>query len=350
MKNKGKILMLLFVLCATTLVSAQTVEEFRIKNLGNSKKQLTKKPKKVFVNDFTVHFQFYNQKVKESKGGMFNKVLSGDAKAQLFVGLDKLTENDFKQITDSLFTDFKTQLQAKGYEILDNSTLSNIDALKDREQIKDYPVVYDEYAGIATVHPSNCTFFDYKESKLKPNYLSKISKDLDDAVVSNVELFVFFVEDKNSWSVKNKSANIKIDTQLRIVSYDHVMAVNEKKISKLQALTIGKKKQKTIFAESKVEFVCGRNSIGGSAEISYLGTLKDDVVIDGAFQAGTFNSKAKTYTDNLGKETVFGKVYETKNTSASTTGIIPVDVDKYKKGVFDGASLFLKKHIDNAIE
>ncbi|MCO6175436.1 hypothetical protein NHF50_10315 [Flavobacterium sp. NRK F10] len=343
---------MLFVisLLLVTSINSQTISEFKIKDRSTGTNQLKKKPKKIFVNDFVVHYQFYNQKEKTSKGGMLGNVLKGDAKSKLFLGLDNLTEQDFKDITDELFSDFKSQLDQKGYEFVDGKNYENTDAFKGRERIENYPVDYNVFPGVASVHPSDYAFYSSNENFLKMNYSSKLSKDLEDAVVANVTLFVFFIEDKNSWSQKNKSANIKVETQLRIVAYDNVKAINEKEVSKLRALTIGKKKQVDISAQSQIEFTCGRNPIGGSPDVSYIGNLKNDITIEGAFVNTTIKNEAKNDEDYIGTETAFGKVYRAQNITVANSYILPVDAEEYKKGVVKGGKAFIKAHIQNILD
>lgn len=349
MKSAIQKLCVCFFILGLLQTQAQTISEVKIKKMGGTK-QLKNKPKKVFVNDFVIHFQFYNQKEKTSKGGMLNNVLKGDAKSKLFLGLDNLTENDFTQITDSIFSQFKSEFIANGYEFIDGKQYENTDAFKGRERQENVAVAYDIFPGVASVHPSNYPFYSSNENFLKMNYGSKLSKDLDDAVVANVELFVFFIEDKNSWAQRNKSANIKVETQLRIVAYDNVKAVNEKQVSKLQALTIGKKKQVDIPAQSQIDITCGRNPIGGSPDVSYIGNIKNDITIDGALTTQTIKSEANNDEDYIGTETAFGKVYRAQNITVENSYILPVDVQKYRAGVIKGGNAFLKTHIDEILD
>ncbi|WP_338376280.1 hypothetical protein [uncultured Flavobacterium sp.] len=348
MKSVVQYLLIVVFIISVFPSNAQTVGEVKIKTFGGTK-QLKNKPKKVFVNDFVIHFQFYNQKEKTSKGGMLNNVLKGDAKSKLFLGLDNLTEQNFKEITDSIFSQFKSEFIADGYEFIDGKQYENTDAFKGRERQENVAVEYDIFPGVASVRPSNYPFYSSNENFIKMNYGSKLSKDLDDAVVANVELFVFFIEDKNSWAQRNKSANIKVETQLRIVAYDHIKAINEKKVSKLQALTIGKKKQVDIFAQSQIDITCGRNPIGGSPDVSYIGNIKNDIVIEGALETQTIKSEAKNDEDYIGTETAFGKVYRAQNVTVENSLILPVDVEKYKAGVIKGGNAFLKNHINEIL-
>lgn len=328
---------------------SQDISEVKCKSQGGTGK-LKGKPKKVFVNNFVVHYQFYNKKQKSSSGGFANGVLKGSSKAEMFVGLDNLTEKDFQEVTNRIFDNFKQDFKNKGYEIIDANTLSGVKALEGREKMQYSAAMYDQYPGVMSVSPSNHTFYSYTESVFKPNYASNLSKDLDNAVVANVELFVFFVEDENSWAKKNTKSEIKVDTQLRLVSYDHVRAVNEEKVSKLRALTLGKKKDEVMFAQCKVELICGRAPIGGSAEVAFIGTLKDDVQVNGAYEAEKVSSYAKSHEDNLGIETAIGRTYSTIDTKASTALVIDVDVEKYKKGVAMASNAFIDCQISEFLK
>ena len=186
MKNIYFTVVVCFLLYFSTNSYAQTVSEAKTKDRSVGTKQLKDKPKKVFVNDFVVHYQFYNQKEKSSKGGLMGSVLKGDAKSKLFLGLDNLTEQDFIDITNNLFADFQSQLQAKGYSFLDGKAFENTDALKGRERIENYPVAYTIFPGVASVHPSNYAFYSSNENFFKMNYGSKLSKDLDDAFTHHI--------------------------------------------------------------------------------------------------------------------------------------------------------------------
>lgn len=345
MKKLYSIVLFCTIFLIAQSVQSQSIGEVECKSQGGTGK-LKGKPKKVFVNGFTVHYQFYNKKVKSSKGGFADGILKGSSKADMFLGLDNLTEQDFQDVTNELFNNFKSEFEAKGYEIMSGEGLENVGALEGRSPVKVTSVMYDKYSGVVSVMPSDHLFYTDNSSVFKPNYTSKLSKDLGDAVVANIELFVFFVEDKNSWARKNTKSEIKVETQLRLVAYDNIKAVNEKKISKFRAATIGKSKQVDIFAQSKVELICGRAPIGGSAEVAFTGTLKNDVKINDAYEAEKVSSYAKTDYDNRGMETAFGKSFSTTNTEASTSLVIDVDVEKYKKAVEMAGDSFIKCQID----
>ena len=107
---------------------------------------------------------------------------------------------------------------------------------------------------------------------------------------------------------------------------------------------------KNIPAQSQIEFTCGRNPIGGSPDVNYVGNLKNDITIDGAFVNTTIKNDAKNDEDYIGTNTAFGKVYRANNITVANSYILPVDVEKYKKGVLKGGSAFIKSHIENMLD
>src|SRR5690606_3070192 len=164
-----------------------------------------------------------------------------------------------------------------------------------------------------TVYPQNVGFF-YNEKGSGTN-TTKLSKELNDAAVARIDLYVEFVETKGS----NKSgigANVVAKTNLVLSDHNTI-----------------------------AHFIVGRNKIGGSPLGEYQGVLKKDLDIDGVIKEEKITNYVDSDYDNWGKSTAFGTVYSAKNKAVSKAAIVPADADKYEKGVELAIDTFLSHHI-----
>ena len=110
-------------------------------------------------------------------------------------------------------------------------------------------------------------------------------------------------------------------------------------------ITASKNKEFTATARTAIDFVAGRNKIGGSALGTYTGVLKKDLTISGVVSQEKVQAYAKTQNDYLGVETAFGKMYRTEDIAVENTAIIKADAGKYENGVEQALQTFLKHHV-----
>lgn len=114
---KAKIL-LLFVVASVWSAQAQTLGEFKPKDVSHGLGKL-KNASKIYISNFTVNYQIYNEKQKFKQGGsMMGGGYRGDAKAEASVGLTGLTEADVQQITDKLYQDFLARIKEKNLQVI----------------------------------------------------------------------------------------------------------------------------------------------------------------------------------------------------------------------------------------
>ena len=338
-----------FLFFSCIAMQAQELGDFKPKDDTFGMGKLSEKKKKIFISNFNVNYQLYNEKQKTQKGGSLfrDKGVKGDATAELSVGLANLTEADFTTTTDALYQDFLSMLKTQGFEIITADQAASIESYKGWTKASG-PFVRESMPGLLQSVPTGYSFF-YEEKSAIGSYLSekfsgnmnlpqKISKDLDDAVVASVDLYVFFMKD--TYAFQGGSANIKIKTALSLVANEVVAAKSEDKS------LFFRKEVEYVTGSSQINFVCGKYKIGGGAETVYTGGLKKDLTIGGVIEEKKMQSFAKGNVDFVGTDTYYGKVYSAANKKVSQTSVIPVDVPKYKEGVKQAGIKFMQYHLD----
>lgn len=313
---KTKLLLPIVILMGISFTKAQTLGEFKPGKAGPVSLEKPKfDNKNVYIADFAVHYQVYSEKTATKKGGsgIYGAVM-GAAKASLAVGLD-ISEGTLQRITDDAYAQFITDLKAKGFSIMKADEAKSTDFYKGYQYSTNLNISPSNIREDAViVHPQNVGFF-YKEKGLIEN-TTKLSKELNDAAVIRVDLYVEFVKTTGS----NKSgigANVVAKTNL-VLSLDNTIA----------------------------HFIVGRNRIGGSPLAEYQGVLKKDLDIDGVIKEEKITNYVASDYDNWGTKTAFGTLYSAKNRATAKAAIVPADVQKYEKGVEQAIDVFLKYHLN----
>lgn len=313
---KTQLLLSMAVLMGISTVNAQTLGDFKPGKAGPVSLEKPKfDNKNVYIADFAVHYQVYSEKSASKKGGsgIFGAVM-GAAKASLAVGLD-IPEATLQHITNDAYAQFVADLKAKGFNVMKADEAKNTEFYKDYQysaNLKMSP--YNKVEGTLTVHPQNVGFF-YKEKGATEN-TTKLSKELQDAAVVRVELYVEFVKASGS-SKSGTGANVVAKTNL-VLSEDNTIA----------------------------HFIVGRNKIGGSPLAEYQGVLKKDLDVDGVIKEEKITNYVASDYDNWGTKTAFGTLYTAKNKATAKAAIVPADADKYKTGVEQAIDVFLKHHLN----
>ena len=349
MKTKSFFLALFLSLFFFSTLQAQELGEFKPKDDTFGLGKLKTKSKKIYISNFTMNFQLFNEKEKKKSGGALfrDKGVKGDATAELTVGLGSLSETDFQTITNSLYVDFIDQLKAKGFEIISAAEAGKTQTYENFTKASGPFVKVSETPGIITAAPTGFDFYYMDRTKAGKAIAAKfatldktaqnLSKDLDDAIVVAVDLYVFFMKDV--YAFQGNAANIKIKTQLSLVANEVISAKSDDK-------SIAFRKQvEYVTGANTINFVCGKYSVGGSAESVYTGALKKDLLIENVIDEKVIQSYSKGAVDFVGTDTYFGKYYEAENKSSSKTTVIPVDAKKYNEGVIAAGKTFLNFHL-----
>lgn len=330
--------------------NAQELGEFKPKDNTFGLGKLKTKPKKVYISNFSINYQLYNEKTKTKKGGALfrDKGVRGDAKAELSVGLGSLSENDFQNITNNLYQDFVNTLKEKGFEIITADVAGKTKTYEGYTKASGPYVIASDMPGLISSSPADFSFYYLDKTKAGKAIAAmfapldktpqNLSKDLDDAVVVNVDLYIFFMKD--AYAFQGNTANIKIKTQLSLVANETISAKSDDKS------LVFRKQVEYVTGANTIHFACGKYSIGGNAESFYTGTLKKDFTIENVIDEKVIQSYAKGDVDFVGTDTYYGKLYSAENKYASKTTIIPVDTKKYTEGVVNAGKAFLNYHLN----
>ena len=347
---------LFFTACLLFLLSfgleAQTLGDFKPKDQSYGLNKIKDgKATRIYIAGFDVNYQVYNEKEAFKQGGrMLGGAHKGDAEAALSVGLEGLDEKTVQEITDKLYKDYVEKLRAKGFTIVTADEASKIEAYEDYERVTGGTVSFAQIPGVMTSTPTGFEYFikgtNKKGKEKKGGFLGnqamtfpKISKDLGDAIVSNVDITVLFIQDQDAW--QGAGAKIKVKTNLRLVSHEGVITTNDAKIK-------FKGSNDVTVVESKVEFYHGKMGMGSPT--AYIGTLGKPLTIDGVVEGEKLTSFASGGVDWQGTQTLYGKYYSPENRSSENTKIILVDAKKYSEGVYAAAKKFLDHHTDEFLK
>lgn len=313
---KTKLLLSMAVLMGISTINAQTLGDFKPGKAGPASLEKPKLDNKnVYIADFAVHYQVYSEKSASKKGGsgIFGAVM-GAAKASLAVGLD-ISEKTLQNITNDAYAQFISDLKSKGFNVMAAEEGKNTDFYKGYQYSTNLNMTPSNIIeGAVTVHPQNVGFF-YKEKGSTEN-TTKLSKELNDAAVVRVDLYVEFVNTRAS-SKSGIGANVVAKTNL-VLSEDNTIA----------------------------HFIVGRNKIGGSPLAEYQGVLKKDLDIDGVIKEEKITNYVASDYDNWGTKTAFGTLYSAKNKATAKAAIVPADAQKYQKGIEQAIDVFLKHHLN----
>lgn len=331
-------------------IEAQTLGEFKPKDASYGLGKLKSSNKKLYIADFVVNYQVYNEKEKFKQGGhMLGGGQKGDAHTAISVGLEGLDEKTIQDITDKLYAEFLDKMKAKGITIISADEAAKIEAHEDYERVKGGTVSFAQLPGVVSTTPTGFEFFvkgfDKKGKAKKGGFLGvvtsrypRLSKELGDAIVANVTMNVMFVRDQQAF--QGNGAKLKVKTDLRLSAQDAIVMASDAKFKM--------KGQNTVTGiNSVVEFYHGK--VGAGATTVYQGSLKNDLMINGVVDGATVTSYAAGSMDG-GTKTMYGTYFNPKNGTSATTKVVKTDPVKYSQGVYAATSKFLNFHTDEFLK
>src|SRR5690606_37384688 len=209
-----------FLLAAISAANCfgQTLGDFKPKDQAYGLNKI--KSNRLYIASFTVNYQVYNEKEDFKQGGrMLGGGYKGDAKSSLSVGLENITEAGVQAVTDRLYQDFVEQLKAKGIELISADEAGKTETYTDFVRVTGGKINEAQFPGTLASSPSGYEYFVKKIEKSgkekSGGFLNnaafvhaKLSKDLSDATIADIDLFILFVQDKDAWDIAG--ANIKV--------------------------------------------------------------------------------------------------------------------------------------------
>jgi hypothetical protein len=333
------------LLLALSMVNcmAQILGDFKPKDQSYGLNKI--KSKRLYIASFTVNYQVYNEKEDFKQGGrMLGGGYKGDAKSSLSVGLENITEAGVQGVTDRLYQDFLGQLKSNGMEIISVDEAGKTETYSDFIKVTGGKINEAQFPGTLASSPAGYEYFVKKIDKSgkektggflnNPAFVhAKLSKDLDDAIVADIDLFVLFVQDKDAWDIAG--ANIKVKTNMRLAANESITMTKNAKI-KLKG------QNDVIPVNSQVGFYSGK--MGAGIVSSYIGTMGRSLGIEGVIEDKKLQAFAKNSADFAGIKTIYGTWYNPANTSSTSTTVIPVDEGKYVEGAYAAGKKFIDFH------
>lgn len=252
-----------------------------------------------------------------------------------------------QQITDKLYQDFVGKIKAKGLTIVNADEAAKSETYADYVRLQGGTVSQAQFPGMMSSAPTGYEYFVKrvaKDGKAKSGgflgnvgmLYPKLSKDLGDAIIADVNIYVMFVEDKTAF--QGGGASLKVKTNLRIADQEAIVMADNKSAIRLKG-------QNTVTGiSSAVKFAHGKMGMGSTT--SYNGYLSKPLEIENVLEDTKVTSFARGSIDMIGTTTMYAKYYTPENRSSETSKIVEVDRKKYVDGVYNGAKKFIDYHTD----
>lgn len=338
----------IFFLLSLAAVNAQTLGGFKPKDEGYKSKKVNDGSKKLYIASFSVNFEIYKEAVdKKAKGG-FGRSIKNAAKAKAAMGIATLDKEAIQAKADQLYQEFVSEFQNKGYSIISSDEAGKTDTYKNHKKAVGPEIYETDMTGILAVIPSgySCFYKDRTAFSSKFAGMDKtpqnLSKELNDALIADVSLVYVFSEVGTDWNIGDQ-AKVKLLVNYRLA--DTYMVSDEQTSAGLTSL-FDKSKQAVGLA-STIVFTRGKLPIGGSAESQYVGSMKNDLEIDGVLKKEkvvAFSTQTKATATLLNPVVVIrGDNY------SETTKWLEPDGKKYAEGMYMAGSQFLKHHVNEIL-
>ena len=333
-------MILTIVSCVLALsMQAQTLGDFNAKTSEMGKGKLAKAPKKVYIASFNVNFEVYKEAMDYKRGGStFGGGQRSDASARAAIGLGGIDAADIQLKTNQLYNEFVATLESGGLEIISAEEAGKTDVYQDWELTTGPYVVESGVPGVLLCIPEGQSQYyrgtksngKIKKGLLDDNVIpARLSDQLNDAIIANVNLYFMFSEEGND-VFKGNAAKVKIFTNLRMVGDYTVSAPNVKGFLKGQ--------ESFDRIASGVTFHQGKQGMGSPV---FFGTnLKKPLEVDGVIK----KEKVVAYQkQGSSMPTSFSGVsyMDTADRFSKNATWIEVDSKKYADGLYMAAKAML---------
>lgn len=329
---------------------SQELSEVKAKFDNYQSKPKKNASKKVYINSFNVLVEVYREDVDYKGQREFRGKGRAEALAKAALGLQGVDAGLLQQKTDLLFEEFIQSLESNGFEIIDASQVSSTDYYKNAEPHKGPMVRESANPGLLEVLPAGFNGFTSKanaagEEDKKQGLMSSfkslgklvkntnmLSKELDDAIVIDVNLTLTWSETGGSWLTGLGSADAKIKTNL---------ALGEKAVSAPSAN--GKSKGKEDYYILPNDFLVAQGS--GLKKVELKGYLKKPIYIIGVISNTVVQSNN---AGNVAKSFDLGNSVITTWTSSVSKNAKFVEVDpiKFSDALYLSGKAFINSQLD----
>lgn len=190
-------------LCAMFMLAisahGQLTEKDVVKHGSFKEKEFRKAPKRVYINSFNVYFQVFGSARAGTTGGESLGTLKGNTNVAMGVFLDGVSGEEMTDLTTRVYNEYVDKLKSDGYQIVTAGEAAGTGALegwtiKDGGQLNSAQAV-----GFLKATPRGYQYFikdETKKGKEKTGVFAntaQLSKDLNDAIIADVNMTFYFV-------------------------------------------------------------------------------------------------------------------------------------------------------------
>ncbi|RZN82568.1 MAG: hypothetical protein EVB11_08175 [Winogradskyella sp.] len=334
MKNKVLITVVFNFLLILGGLNAQEVEKSKLKFGGYGQKKFNDAEKKIYIEQFSISYQYIYAKSKKTKGGrQMGGGYLGDAKAALFLGLDGIEPEELQKLTDEAYLNFISNLKAKGYTILTGKDYKEHEYYQ-KAEVYEGGEQKQYYKGFISTAPTGVTFLNKGYGIF--NTTLKTSKQLDGITVARVNIMVPFAEDGQSQGSKALAktfggvAKVVAKPNLRIGS------------STIQAKSkLGFEKYNTITTNFDIGYKKGLKY-----QAWYTVNPKKGIIIDGVLPKKKYKAVKSASQDLDGTQIGNYRVFNIPEEELKKMQMISFDKSKYTIGVKEALDYFVGTSVD----
>jgi hypothetical protein len=365
-KFMKRYLLTLVAICFISIIHGQTIEneDISITKTGFKEKKFFNDNKRVYINSFLIYNEVYREDQDTKSGGSgIGSMVKGKATVVQTLGLSGIQAADLQAVANQLYDEFVDALKAEGFDIINSEEAGNTKTYEGW-QLVEGPIVKDAgIPGVLSVVPEGHSYFirgvDKQGRDVKSKGLGKLmeqkgggntgnafsnsaslSKQLNDAVVVDVQLSYLFTQEGDNW-LRGNSAKVIVKTNFRLGS-----GVVSKLNDSNSLVRVGSEKVDRI--DSHINFARGKFSAG--AESVLQTSIKKDVYINGVINSeriASSESQDIVYPTSFNTYKLGNDFYtNVEKRSSVNTNWIEVDSQKYAEGML----LAGKKYIDTALE
>lgn len=301
--------------------------------------------KKVFIQEFFVNYQMLFDQIEIAKGGReVGGGRRGNAKAQLVLGVQGVSEEDLQQLTDSIYKAYKDRLVAEGFVIV------TAKEMVDQPYFENWIVLEGgipnkaQFPGYVTTAPNG---FDFFVKKVKKNGKRKSRKNIFDTgistskkiggiIVARVNIVVPFLKDSESQGSRALKktfggvAKIVAKTDLSIAEHTSIQVK-------------GGFAPKTISLYTNSSFSY-KKSLKHQATLTMI--PKKKIEIKGVFETKKYKAVKSASQDLWGTNYGAITVFSVSDAVLKKMQAIPCTSENYTKGVYMASTAYLKKSLD----
>jgi len=325
---------LITLISFTCSLNAQSVKKSKLKFGGYGQKKFNDAEKKIFIEQFSINYQYIYAKTKKKKGGrQIGGGYLGDAKAALFLGLGDLNTSDLQKITDNVYADFAKKLTDAGYTVLSGDDFKDHDYYNGSETFTG-GTMEEYYQGFISTAPTGVSFIN--KSKGAFNTTLSTSKKLDGVTVLRVNVMVPFAE--NGESQGSRALTKTFGGVAKLVAKPN--------------LQIG---TTTIQTKSKLGFdkfntITTYFDVGFKKGLKYQAWHKVDpkkgILIEGVLPTKKYKAVKSANQDLDGTQVGNYKVFSIPSAELTKMQTIEFDTDAYNKGVKEAIDYFVSTSTD----